>query len=280
MDVTAENLANADTTQSRQRPALPAPGGGAGAGRHAATSAARSSGAMAQARGAPPSRAASQVAGIVADKTPDQQVYDPGNPEADAQGYVKMPNVNTVTEMTDLISESAVLPVRCDRDADRQVDVHLDPRPAQMIVPPVAGARAASCARAGQIGPGIGARPGRGAGEPAYRDSGASGGRLRRRADRRDLLAGADPAGASSASQALAPARSPTRRPRSSTVEDAAAGDAARLTDAHQGRPKPSRHLPDAGLALDAVTVAQATHPRLTRPSPAWLIAGGGGVAG
>ena len=47
-----------------------------------------------------------QVAGIVADKTPDQQVYDPGNPEADAQGYVKMPNVNTVTEMVDLISES------------------------------------------------------------------------------------------------------------------------------------------------------------------------------
>ena len=47
-----------------------------------------------------------QVAGIVADKTPDQLVYDPGNPEANAQGYVKMPNVNTVTEMVDLISES------------------------------------------------------------------------------------------------------------------------------------------------------------------------------
>ena len=47
-----------------------------------------------------------EVAGVVADKTPDQLVYDPGNPEADAQGYVKMPNVNTVTEMVDLISES------------------------------------------------------------------------------------------------------------------------------------------------------------------------------
>ena len=46
-----------------------------------------------------------KVAGIVSDTTPDQQVYDPGNPEADAQGYVKMPNVSTVTEMTDLISE-------------------------------------------------------------------------------------------------------------------------------------------------------------------------------
>ncbi|HEY7951513.1 MAG TPA: flagellar basal body rod C-terminal domain-containing protein, partial [Solirubrobacteraceae bacterium] len=29
-----------------------------------------------------------------------------GNPDADAKGYVKMPNVNTVTEMVDLISES------------------------------------------------------------------------------------------------------------------------------------------------------------------------------
>ena len=54
-------------------------------------------------RARPP--AASQVTGIVSDSTPDQQVYDPGNPEADAKGYVKMPNISTVTEMTDLISE-------------------------------------------------------------------------------------------------------------------------------------------------------------------------------
>ncbi len=46
------------------------------------------------------------MTGIVADATPDQQVYDPGNPEANAQGYVKLPNISTVTEMTDLISES------------------------------------------------------------------------------------------------------------------------------------------------------------------------------
>ncbi len=67
-----------------------------------------------------------KVAAIVSDTTPDQQVYDPGNPEANAQGYVKMPNVSTVTEMIDLIAESAVLPVGRDRDADRQVDVHRD----------------------------------------------------------------------------------------------------------------------------------------------------------
>jgi flagellar basal-body rod protein FlgC len=33
-------------------------------------------------------------------------VYDPGHPDADAQGYVSMPNVDSVTEMVDLITES------------------------------------------------------------------------------------------------------------------------------------------------------------------------------
>ena len=36
--------------------------------------------------------------------TPLKRVYDPGHPDADAQGYVSMPNVDTVTEMVDLIS--------------------------------------------------------------------------------------------------------------------------------------------------------------------------------
>ena len=46
------------------------------------------------------------VAGIVNDPTPPRRVYDPGHPDADKDGYVTMPNVNTVTEMTDLISAS------------------------------------------------------------------------------------------------------------------------------------------------------------------------------
>ena len=49
---------------------------------------------------------ASQVGGIVADPTPNKLVYDPGHPDANAQGYVRMPNINPVTEMVDLISES------------------------------------------------------------------------------------------------------------------------------------------------------------------------------
>jgi flagellar basal-body rod protein FlgC len=47
-----------------------------------------------------------QVAGIVKDPSPPKMVYDPGNPEANKQGYVAMPNVNPVTEMVDLISAS------------------------------------------------------------------------------------------------------------------------------------------------------------------------------
>ena len=100
MDVTAENLANADTTRGaggrpyqRQEVVLAqlGPGGGFnGALRQA--SAVQAPGGV-------------EVTQIVQDATPDQQVYDPGNPEANAQGYVRMPNVSTVTEMTDLISE-------------------------------------------------------------------------------------------------------------------------------------------------------------------------------
>ena len=47
-----------------------------------------------------------EVQQIVSDPTRGQQVYDPSSPDANAQGYVTMPNVNTVTEMTDLIDES------------------------------------------------------------------------------------------------------------------------------------------------------------------------------
>jgi len=104
MDVTSENLANADTTKAangkpyqRQDVELAQAGQSDFGG--------QLTGALAQS-GSTQTPGGVEVTGIVADDTPDQQVYDPGNPEADAQGYVKMPNVSTVTEMTDLISES------------------------------------------------------------------------------------------------------------------------------------------------------------------------------
>jgi flagellar basal-body rod protein FlgC len=100
MDVTSENLANAQTTNGangqpyqRQEVVLQQVGGGFGA---------QLAGALGQS-GTP---GGVQVAGVVSDPTPDQLIYDPGHPGANAQGYVRMPNVNPVTEMTDLISES------------------------------------------------------------------------------------------------------------------------------------------------------------------------------
>jgi flagellar basal-body rod protein FlgC len=100
MDVTAGNLANAETTkgadgqpyQRRQvvlQEAKPA-----------------SFGAMLSDAQAAPAAGGVQVAAIVSDSTPPRRVYDPGHPDADAQGYVSLPNVNPVNEMVDLISAS------------------------------------------------------------------------------------------------------------------------------------------------------------------------------
>jgi flagellar basal-body rod protein FlgC len=106
MDVTAENLANAQTTRGangqpyqRQEVVLQQAGSSFGA---------TLAGAMGTLGGpaSAPVAGGVQVAGIVSDPTPDKLVYDPGNPDANAQGYVRMPNVNPVTEMVDLISES------------------------------------------------------------------------------------------------------------------------------------------------------------------------------
>ena len=93
MDVTAENLANANTTRGpdggpyrRKSVVLEQQGGGFGA-------------ALSRARGV-------QVGGIVEDPAPPRRMYDPGHPDADADGYVAMPNVNPITEMVDLITAS------------------------------------------------------------------------------------------------------------------------------------------------------------------------------
>jgi flagellar basal-body rod protein FlgC len=104
MDVTAENLANAQTTRGangqpyqRQEVVLQQMGNSF-------------SSTLATAMGAPGTGTGTpggvEVAGIVADPTPDQLVYDPGSPDANKQGYVRMPNVNSVNEMVDLIDES------------------------------------------------------------------------------------------------------------------------------------------------------------------------------
>ncbi len=43
-----------------------------------------------------------QVKDIGADAAPFKVEYDPSNPAADARGFVKMPNVNMMTEMADM----------------------------------------------------------------------------------------------------------------------------------------------------------------------------------
>jgi flagellar basal-body rod protein FlgC len=103
MDVVSENLANADTTEGangqpyqRKEVLLQEIGDGGPQSFSAALTGAQQQQAV----------GGVQVTGIVNDQSPGRRVYDPGNPSADNQGYVTMPNVNPVTEMVDLISSS------------------------------------------------------------------------------------------------------------------------------------------------------------------------------
>lgn len=47
-----------------------------------------------------------ELSDIREDASPGQQVYDPGHPDANAQGYVEYPNVNVVSEMVNMMSAS------------------------------------------------------------------------------------------------------------------------------------------------------------------------------
>ncbi len=100
MDVTAENLANAQTTRGpdgqpyrRKEVVLQQRDGAFGAALGAAMG-----------RGGSAAGAGVEVAAIQEDTGPPRLVHDPGHPDANAEGYVAMPNVNPVVEMVDLIS--------------------------------------------------------------------------------------------------------------------------------------------------------------------------------
>ena len=94
MDVTSDNLANADSTK------------GANGQPYQRQEVVLQSGGQSFSDVLGNAQAGVQVGGIVGDPSPGRQVYDPSHPDANAQGYVTLPNVNTVTEMTDLITES------------------------------------------------------------------------------------------------------------------------------------------------------------------------------
>lgn len=45
-----------------------------------------------------------EVVKVVEDQAPFKEIYDPSHPDADANGMVKMPNVNVVEQMVDMMS--------------------------------------------------------------------------------------------------------------------------------------------------------------------------------
>jgi len=47
-----------------------------------------------------------RVSKVIADPRPPRQVYDPKHPDSDAKGFVAMPNVNVLEEMTNLLATS------------------------------------------------------------------------------------------------------------------------------------------------------------------------------
>lgn len=47
-----------------------------------------------------------EIDGITDSKDPVRMVYDPSHPDADADGFVKMPNINIVEEMVDMVTAS------------------------------------------------------------------------------------------------------------------------------------------------------------------------------
>ena len=101
MDVIANNIANANTTRTPQ--------GGAFKRQLVVYSErqATADGAAFDSDGTQDSAGGGvEAVGIVQDTTPDRLVFDPGNPDADARGYVHYPNVEIVKEMVDMMSAS------------------------------------------------------------------------------------------------------------------------------------------------------------------------------
>lgn len=100
MDVIADNIANAETTRT--------PGGNGPYVRKIVSFKENLDKELNNSTG----RYETRQKGVIVDNiskdeiSPLKRVYDPSHPDADAQGYVTMPNVNILNEMVDLISAS------------------------------------------------------------------------------------------------------------------------------------------------------------------------------
>ena len=94
VEVAVSNLANAESTRSangepyRRREVVLESAGTAAF-----------DGALGQAMGV-------RVAAVVEDQSPFKELYDPAHPDANADGIVRMPNINTNEEVVDLLSAS------------------------------------------------------------------------------------------------------------------------------------------------------------------------------
>jgi flagellar basal-body rod protein FlgC len=96
LNTVASNLANAESVSGDAKTAYRA--------RHPVFEAVR--GALGTGKAGVNPQAAVKVSGIVADTRAPEMRYQPGNPLANADGYVFAPNVNVVEEMVDMISAS------------------------------------------------------------------------------------------------------------------------------------------------------------------------------
>jgi len=99
LDVVAENIANADSTRT--------PAGGPYRRRMVVFETQAAHPSFGDVFSQQSSKADGvEVSSIVQDQSPFRQVYDPSNPDADAKGIVRYPNVNPVQEMADLTGAS------------------------------------------------------------------------------------------------------------------------------------------------------------------------------
>jgi flagellar basal-body rod protein FlgC len=100
MDVTASNIANADSTSTPQ--------GGPYRRERVVFAPIQAAASNYLANGANPTAAGEgvQVRGIVQDQSPPRQVYDPTHPDANQDGFVAYPAIDLVSEMTDMLSAS------------------------------------------------------------------------------------------------------------------------------------------------------------------------------
>ncbi len=126
LDTVAQNLANAETTRTaegtpyrRQRAVFAEQlarrvGGLRAAGTTAmrrdaglaTTHRAHLPGGRTMASGPAPQAGVRVAVSVAPEATEFRVVHDPGHPDADADGYVLLPNVNAITEMVDLIAAS------------------------------------------------------------------------------------------------------------------------------------------------------------------------------